>query len=437
MIDSRFRNTGLILVAALFFVWPVPRTMSVRELLLVLGLGVVGYLGWRAGGAGALRALRVPGALLAALTLWILVVAMAISGETAWSLDEIRGHWLKPLVAVAVGVLAAFVFGRAEHTATRLVAVLGAALLAHVVAIDVQWLWQMARGAFAFRATGLTDGSDKANYLGNMLFALVLAELFVRHARGARWLPLPGWAVYAALLLTLFSFAATGVRNGVAVAVALVLCWGTLYLWQVRARFRHPWLASLAGVALIGGGVALVALAGVAKPGSGWKQVIATVPVALDTQGHKGWLNQQKHGLPTLADDGAVDESAYLRIAWFKEGLALASDHPWGVGFGRNAFGHAISAKYGEPKGHSHSGFIDLLAGIGIPGVLLWYGFLLSLAWRARTGTGTGLAVFFVVADFAMRSVIDSNIRDHMLQQFLFLAAVLATLTAVRAEPAR
>jgi O-antigen ligase len=271
--------------------------------------------------------------------------------------------------------------------------------------------------------------------LTNIALALLLAESLVRlQGRAGSW-PVANWVLGVVLALTLFSFYAEGVRNGIGVALVMFICWAVLSLSSSPRRQGKKWMYR-AAVAFLGTVAAgLLAIAGTAKPGSDWRQIIATVPVALDTQTHQGWVNEAKYGLPTLPDGSPVDSSAYLRIAWFKEGLALARENLWGVGFGRNAFGHAVTAKYGEPKGHSHSSFIDLLVGIGIPGIALWLGFLGNLAWSGlsrfrATGSGYPLALFFVVVDFATRMFVDSNVRDHMLQTFMFLAGLLAVLAA-------
>ena len=130
-----------------------------------------------------------------------------------------------------------------------------------------------------------------------------------------------------------------------------------------------------------------------------------------------------------------MDWSNYMRLARMKAGVDLTLENPWGVGFGRNAFGHAVMKKYGESSSHSHSGLIDLAVGTGIPGTLLWIGFLASLAtlgWRSfrRTQDYCALALLLLVTGYGTRMVLDSTIRDHMLQMFLFLAAFLAVIAA-------
>jgi O-antigen ligase len=424
---------GLVLVLSLFALWPIPHTISIRELLLLANLGIFGYLAYRRYRDGARwRWVTLPAVLIVALTVWMLFVAVFISGETAWSLGELRGQWLKGLVALGIGGLAAVTVGQEAGTRARLVLGLCAVLLIHVVAVDVETVAAYLRGETGFRADGLTGGAEKANYLTNILLAFLFAELLIRLTRGARLLPVADGVLYSALVIALFSLFGERVRNGMGVVVVMFLCWAALVLWGLRRRMARRGLYLLAVVALGALATGLLALAGTVKPGSGWRQFAATVPVALDTQSHKGWLNEQKYGLPTLPDGGQVDGSAYARIAWFKEGMVLVGEHPWGVGFGRNAFGHAVTAKYREPKGHSHSSFIDLLVGIGIPGMALWLAFLFSLLWIARRSFdgGWGGALFFLVVDFGTRMVVDSNVRDHMLQTFLFLAGLLGVFAA-------
>ena len=57
---------GLAAAGLLFLIWPIPHTVTLRDLLLVLNLALLGYLAWRKGWPReVLRELRVPAALLA------------------------------------------------------------------------------------------------------------------------------------------------------------------------------------------------------------------------------------------------------------------------------------------------------------------------------------------------------------------------------------
>ena len=171
------------------------------------------------------------------------------------------------------------------------------------------------------------------------------------------------------------------------------------------------------------------------------RKTLDTVPIALDTSTHKTWLDPHRYPLPTLPNGDPIDESAYMRIAWLKEGVSMVVQDPLGRGFGRNAFGHGLVEKYGEGKGHSHSGLLDLAIGVGVPGTILWLGFLASLlvlASRALRDDANPYAILLLllIVDFGTRMLVDGIIRDHMVQMFLFLAGLLAMSIAVRKDGA-
>jgi len=92
--------------------------------------------------------------------------------------------------------------------------------------------------------------------------------------------------------------------------------------------------------------------------------------------------------------------------------------------------------KYGYPfSGHSHSSVIDWSLEVGIPGLLLWLAFIWGLMRRGlrswfRDKNPSGLLLLFVVSGFFGRSIVDSNMRDHMMEMFMMLLGILLVLTS-------
>ena len=428
---------GVLLLGLLFFVFPIPRTISLRDLLLLLVLLTFGYVAWRNGRRHEnLRALIVPATLLALFTAWMYGVALFVSPETAWSLDEIGSQWLRALAALAAGVAVAVAVKKDSGLERKALLVIFAALLLHVLIVDIlavkQWSQDlMAQREFG-RISGLAGGPDKSNYLTNLLLCFLLAESLYRLLRKKRMLPFGNVLLGSAVGVALFSMFAERMRNGVAVFALMLLIAGLLWLLAQKSRLRKTgFVAGAAALAVItlGG----LGLAVAIKGGSGLKKLIETVPIAWDTEHHRGWLDEKKYGLPLLSTGETVDPSAYQRIAWLKQGLLIIGEHPLGIGFGRNAFGHGLKAKYGEGGGHSHSGLLDLAIGTGVPGTLLWLGFFVSLmrlAWKRARATHSHAAILLMLLllDFGARMFLDSVIRDHMLQQFLFLTGVAAVM---------
>lgn len=431
---KKIEIVSLVLLGLLFFVWPVPHTVSARDLLLASNLLVFSYLAWRKGWPrDVAHALSVPGAILLALSTWMYIVAVFVSPENIWTLDEIESQWWRAVAALLIGAFVATAARGNSRFTQGVFAVLLVALVAHVLYVD----FQAARGLLApgslERMAGLTEGPDKSNYLTNVLFGFLLAELFFRVVHKKRVLPL-SHAVFAAVLtLAAASVFAERTRNGIITLVLMLLLLGWFYLRERRDRLNKLVIsASVVAMFVVTlGGLGLVVTA---RQSSSLNNLIDTVPIAWDTEHYKAWQQADPSSLPELPSGETVDVSVYLRIAWLKEGLLLVRDHPFGIGFDRNAFGHGLKAKYGRGVGHSHSGLLDMAIGLGIPGALLWLGFFASLAaiaWRRHRASGNFAAILLplLLLDYGVRMVLDSVIRDHMLQQFMFLAGLAAVLT--------
>lgn len=424
---------GLALLGLLFFALPTPRSVALRDLLLVLNLLVFGYLARVHGGSrGMPRELSVPVLMLAGLTAWMYFVAFAVSPETGWTLNEISSQWWRALVALLIGTFAALAARENSRLTRWVLAVLLAALVMHIMYVDFQAVRGLLAPGPLERAAGLTVGPDKSNYLTNLLFGFLLAELFLRIVYKERVLPLSNAVFSVALALAAASVVAERTRNGIITLVLMLLLMYWFYLRERHARLNKLTLSAAiaATLAIVLGGAALVVTA---RQSSNLDKLVDTIAIAWDTEHYKAWLDHPLHDWPTLPDGEPVDDSLYCRIAWFKEGLLLVRDHPLGIGFGRNAFGHGLKAKYGQGTGHSHSGLLDMAIGLGIPGALLWLGFLASLAtvaWRrARAGANyAAVLLLLLLLDYGVRMLLDSVIRDHMLQQFMLLAALAAVL---------
>src|ERR1051325_11490717 len=184
-------------VCALLALWPVAHVTSIRDLLLVLGTIIGGYLFYRDRDvyAAPLRVgnIRRPIVLIAALTVWILFVAVFVSKETLWSLDELRGQWVRTLVAFVLGGLTAAVLCRDDKNAKRFMLVLFGVFLFHVLAVDIGAVSAWYSGRPAFRMTGLTDGPDKASYLTDITIALIFGEVVARQVANKSLIRLPWW----------------------------------------------------------------------------------------------------------------------------------------------------------------------------------------------------------------------------------------------------
>ena len=170
-----------------------------------------------------------------------------------------------------------------------------------------------------------------------------------------------------------------------------------------------------------------------------WATFAETAEIAWTQRGGDAWLNPDEIPTPNLASGVAAEASAYHRISWIRAGLDLVADYPLGVGYGRNAFGHALKKTNETRLGHAHSGIIDWTVGTGLPGLVLWLGLLgslLALGLRRyfRKQDPAGLVLVFAVGGFFGRMLIDSINRDHMLMLFFLILGMLVALPEESAD---
>lgn len=419
--------------ALFLFLLPVPGTLALRQFLLLSALGCTVFA-WRRQGRSPdafPRDSRVLLGGLAVITLWLLLQAAFISDETAWALKELVGQWLPALLAAGLGIGLARL-RQADWTRQRMLGLLAACMLAQVLASLLAVLpLALEAGKFPESRTGFTAGKLEITYWNNLLLALLLVDAVSRWSKRGALTALPKAALFLGVAATLLSNLAFGARAGVIGAGLLIASLSLLVLWHERAKLGRWRLSAFLAVSLL----ALSSLAIVNyRTDARWEKFRETAEIAWSRQGGNAWLDFYTFPLPRLASGEPVEVSAYLRVAWIRAGVDLVTDYPLGVGYGRNAFGHALRKTVDTPVGHAHSGMIDWAVGTGWPGLALWLGLMLALLLGGlnryfRRQDAAGLVLAFVVSGFVGRMAIDSINRDHMLILFFLVLGMLTALS--------
>lgn len=432
---------AVAVVLALFFVWSLPGLTALRHLLMFAGLLLLTRrTNWHDAQAMA-QANRWPLMLFGLLSLWLIVQALFVSPETAWALGELKGQWGNALLAGALGLLlaAAMREGRLAQGKSVTTAVVGVLILQAAIAVGQSVGYWFTHGELLEGVVPLTGGKLEMSYILNILLAALTVDLLFRacHRQGFLRLPMP--VVVAALLLALLSDYLAGARNGTIGVLFLSISAITLYLIEIR--HRHGGMRALGGATLLLAAVMSFAVLSY-RSDARWQTFAATVPIAWDIDTHRTWLDSDHYPYPALPNGEPVEASAYLRVAWIHAGLRLIGEHPLGVGYGRNAFVHALRQTEEAKVGHAHSGWIDLGVGGGIPALLLWAGFLGSLLAAGavryfRRADPHALWLLLLTTGYAGRMMLDSVNRDHMLQIFLFLSFYLLAMSLPQAAETR
>jgi O-antigen ligase len=421
---------------AVVIVWQVPHTIVFRYALLV-GLGLVA---WPVAVAGlarpagpAQRRARLPFAVLAAFLLWSVAVAIFVSPGASASLGDLRAEWLAPTLVLLLGY--GLALRHPEEDAVVRMVFLGCVLHAFMHLVSAVYLPMRGDAVNFSDFGGISNHRANVTYTTAIALAMLIADSAAR-ARGDRgFLRIDArWAVSAYVLLLASTILAT-TRNGLVVFALMSVLGFVLVASEMRpGAARAGWIALFAcgAIAFVGSVMGL-------KHEPRWSNFLATAPVAWDTDRNPQWLKGEHNetDLPSTAAGKPVEPSAYYRIAYMKEGLRLLAQHPWGTRVGRDAFRLAIRDKYGRGgMSHAHNGFLDVGVSLGIPGVLLWIAFLGSfVAFVVRTpeAAGPGLrgALLLLILGFAMRTMLDATLRDHIIQEYLIAAGALVGAIAV------
>ncbi len=440
--ENRNNGIALGLFAVLFFIWPIAHTIALRNVLL---FGLVLWLGirWDRGlGRQTLAAWRPAAWGLAIFTAW-LFVGLLFTPFWREALSAINGQWLSALLAGFLGV--AIVVSRRGLSVRTVFLIFLATLLIQALVVDAQGLmWMIHHGRFpdglyGRRWKGLTAGPDKSNYLTNMGLDLLVAELSLR-LENDRFLPLNRALLAAALAVLLVSSYLEAMRDGLIDLVVLAAFLVVRFVYRHRAQFTLRRRLIVGGITL---GVLVMVGLDLAFDHR-WDSLYATIPIAWNTAAHRqAWLDAGTP-LPLLPNGHPVDQSNYLRIAWIKEGFKSLLDYPLGLGYSRSAFGKALLLRFGaSPRmaTSTNNGLFNLAVATGFPGLIfwyLWYGLALRGALARLCGPRAfwGRALLLTLLDAGSRMLVDANMQDYMLEQFLFLTVFLAA-AAVLPEKSR
>ena len=413
-------------LAAVVFVFPIPHTIALRNLLLLAG--VLALL-WacRKSMPGRVPSLRPAAWCLIALTSWITFHSIAVAPAPTLALDNLRGDWIVPLLTAALAVWAAARLpqGRAAQAVTL-------ALAAHMVWL-LGWqlhLWLVA-GAWPFKATPFA-AYDYQGTLNSFFLSLLVAdrlawvlEKYSPLALGQRF----GWAL---LLLSLVSDIALQSRNSTTITVLLLLAAGLALLRASSRQWR---------VIAIATGMIVMVGSGSLSFDSRWQGLRESTAVGWSSPSLY-WLTNDAATRPVTPSGAGLEESAYLRTAWAHQAMQAIGEHPLGLGFGRDGFGRAIAEKYNSPgMVSSHSGWLDFALGAGLPGLallLLTAGLAIRGGWMSfrQHGDGAGLMLSFLVGGYSVRCLLDGHLSGWRLGLFAFICGVLiATMKPSRRQP--
>jgi hypothetical protein len=263
-----------------------------------------------------------------------------------------------------------------------------------------------------------------------LCFILIIRSI---NHKGYLWALLGLLGAATGLFVAFFS----NTKNGMAIFLIVLIV--SIVNCILRLKGSHPRIrlaAFIIGIMLF---LSFFIISKHLEQNPAWFNLLANVEVGANIDGEKFWRYREANSLSPSNKYGVqVDDSTYERSAWFTAGLLLLTENPLGFGLVRHSFGWLAISKWPdfykpaiEKRGATHSGWLDLALGIGIPGVLLiWVPLLVS--WR-RSLSHNG--IWFSYTSWAIPIMCFAYLTSeangqHFIELLFFFVAFFSGITA-------
>lgn len=387
----------LILFAVLYAVWVLPGTIALRNTCLIGGavLSVYPILKFR---NLLFQKSAAPFWLLAALLFWATFHLLFLSQNPVLQYQEYTSIWKR----AAIGAIFAFGMGlsiarlRSSEVSRTYRASCWVIFYTGLLAPTLIYLAKTLIALYGQRL-GLVIVSPLQAYLGPSsvyiaktayvafcipVLAVALGSL-LNNIRNHQWLAWGNIFYVSTLPAVFLVFFLENIKNGF-IYGGILIC--TFLFFLLLGLFKgHSFLKILLGCCIIFS--ALFVFSGHIKQNASWQTFEVDAKIAWQTEKYPQWKYNGTQGYPNNELGGPVSVTNYERIAWAKEGMKLIAANPLGYGLIERSFGHWAKMQWPDSKLHqSHSGWIDLTLGIGIPGLLLVLSALGAVFWQLNRG---------------------------------------------------
>ncbi|MBL5922001.1 O-antigen ligase family protein [Lelliottia amnigena] len=446
---TNIRNilTGLLVLAvlALCFMWPIPNDQLPFHRNGLIYPIIVVALGLFFSSAQAKQRLDLSKIKFVLIVVWVLTFFILINGFfVAPDIKEMfstwDGQWLRPVLLFCAGLVLLpaiqdkFPSISAARYFTLIVLFFWGVVCVHL--LDTVWLY-WRDGVIHWGETRIVFNRTRMSFQVNMITGFILAELLARGLLHQRFMRLNTPFLAFMLLCNLLCTALVDTRWG---TIGLV---GSLFSTFILLSF-HSMRRSrvvLTGTILLGI-FAASALLGYAswKTDPRWQNLESDAVTGWNAPFNSFCYNRAK-GIRPLNDMGQpMDHSNGCRASFFHQGWKLVAEHPAGMGPRKEAFRYVLRRDMQDNRiniPHSHYGLIEFGIQNGIAGIAGWLILLAGcwyIGWREfRHGnTMIGLFLLLFTIGFFSRTMVDHNLKDHYLEQYMMLTGLLIGMCALR-----
>lgn len=450
MNTKRNALSGLLFVSvlALCFVWPIPNGMLPFHRNVFIYLSIALTVGLFFTSSSARQHLNIPKIKPVMLFIWLLTFFILINGFiVAPDIKEMigtwDGQWVRPVLLFTSGILLMPVLQdrfpslTAARLFTAVILCFWGVILIHL--LDSLYLY-WRDGVIHWGETRIVFNRTRMSFQVNMITGFLLAELLTRSLLHQRFMTLKSPVLVLMLLANLLCTALVDTR------------WGTIGL--VGSLFSTFLLLSLhkmrrSNVIRVGSIFLAIVVVASALVVTSWK----TDPRwgSLEDDAETGWnasfnsfCYNRATGKHPVNDLGKpINHSNGCRASFFHQGWKLVAEHPFGMGPRKEAFNYLLRHDTNNQRidiPHSHYGLIEFGLQNGIAGIAGWLILLVMcwyIGWREyRHGnTMPGLFLLLFTIGFFSRTLVDHNLKDHYLEQYMMLTGLLIGICALRTPP--
>ncbi len=356
----------------LSFLWVLPHTIALRNILLVLGfIFAIIYLVSRANKLQFNKTL-IPLLLLITLFIWVIVHFLFFSMNPDVELKEIKSLWLRAgCGAVTAAALALIV----KETSWGKICFFVAVSFTPLINLGVYGYQSYLKGTLIMPNefyTRFLFNKIEAAFFGSIAIAIFLGWSFncLEKKQNFKNIKIELMLFLACFLFVVSSLVSAS-KNGIAVGLSLfaLFCCCLLFLTFFRFGSRLKYLIVM--IIFIGG---LVTFAKLHKSSasSGWETLYADLKVSVQVDRYQHWRGHGM-GYPLNEFQKPVASNTYERMSWATVGWRMIGQEPLGYGSINHSFKGMLDHHNIEHtiNGQTHSGWTDFSLAFGIPGLVI------------------------------------------------------------------
>lgn len=425
---------SLFFCAALYLIWPLAHTITLRKLLLLITAGVGVMIWMKSDDRYAL--LKSPWLIfLGLLLVWVVYHAGFISqnGIEAW--EELRGQWIPAYLAVLAGIGLAYASRTIDSYVFRmyLLVVLAAQPILFLL-VSIYESLQLGHLATGLNVITLgTDLKTSLTFSSDMLAALACSKLVDSFKSDTRNRAKYVWLL--SIALAMFVAISSESLNSILLITACIILTLVLLVYKFKKNISRR-LVTLVIVIMT---LTIYVFSYIPSVELGWKRIISNTKVAVDIDKYTHWTNIYNVDYPSNEFGERLPISFYFRVAYATAGVRVILEHPLGYGVTRHAFERLMQQKYPNVNpqrspnvniANAHNGYINLSCAVGIPG-LLFFVLVIIASFRQLMKSDSELAhpAAWMIGIYVGHWALDALERDHFFESYLFVIALLLTMT--------